>query len=78
VSRSPNYLLHKINVLSKAQNALREGPDASPPLNMRRALIFNASFVLAVGSLVFFLRGKQVRKELDEQMKTTQRPVTGV
>jgi MFS transporter, FLVCR family, MFS-domain-containing protein 7 len=58
-----------------AQNALREGPDASPPLNMRRALIFNASFVVSVGSLVFLLRGKQVRKELDEEKQTTAQPV---
>jgi hypothetical protein len=42
---------------------------------MRRALIFNASFVVSVGSLVFLLRGKQVRKELDEEKQTTAQPV---
>jgi hypothetical protein len=35
---------------------------------MRRALIFNGVFIAAAASLVFFLRGKQVRKEVDEQM----------
>ncbi|KAF9010646.1 major facilitator superfamily domain-containing protein [Cyathus striatus] len=39
---------------------VRAGEDASPPLNMRRALIFNAS-------LIFLLRGHQARKELDEK-----------
>ncbi|TFK68705.1 MFS general substrate transporter [Pluteus cervinus] len=50
-------------------NALRAGPAANPPLNMHRALIFNGSLVLPVTSLIFLLRGKQVRKELDEEMQ---------
>ncbi|KAF8650442.1 hypothetical protein AX16_005245 [Volvariella volvacea WC 439] len=51
------------------EGALRAGPDADPPLNMHRALIFNGVFVLISSLLVFFVTGKQVRRELDEQMK---------
>jgi len=49
------------------QDALRAGPTASPPLNMRNALIFNGTFMMVIGSSVFLIQGKQVRKELDEQ-----------
>ena len=49
------------------QGALRGGPDADPPLNMRRALIFNGVIVATISSLVFFIQGRQARKELDEQ-----------
>ncbi|KAF8894114.1 major facilitator superfamily domain-containing protein [Infundibulicybe gibba] len=49
-----------------AEGALRAGPSAHPPLNMRRALIFNGAFVSGAAALVFLLRGKQVRKERDE------------
>jgi hypothetical protein len=58
------------NVLSAtliAEGALRAGPDANPPLNMRGALIFRGSFIFATSSTVFFLRGNQARKELDER-----------
>jgi FLVCR family MFS transporter 7 len=50
-----------------AQNALRAGPDANPPLNMHKALIFNGVFTIVCSSLVFLVKGKQARKELDEQ-----------
>lgn len=49
------------------EGALRADENANPPLNMRRALIFNASFIMAASSLVFFLQGKQTRKRLDEE-----------
>ncbi|KAK7035498.1 hypothetical protein VNI00_011791 [Paramarasmius palmivorus] len=49
------------------QNELRAGPDANPPLNMRRSLIFQGSMVMVAGALTLLLGGKQVRKELDEQ-----------
>ncbi|PFH46175.1 hypothetical protein AMATHDRAFT_77780 [Amanita thiersii Skay4041] len=61
------------------ESALRAGPDAQPPLNMRRALIFNGTFVAVTASLVIFVRGKQERKQLDEDkirevnMRPTQR-----
>jgi len=49
-----------------SEGALRAGPDADPPLNMHRALIFHGAFILATASTIFLLRGKQARKELDE------------
>jgi len=50
-----------------SQQALRAGPDADPPLHLRRGSIFNGAWVLASALLVFLLHGKQVRKELDEE-----------
>lgn len=47
------------------QGALRAGSDGSPPLNMRRGLIFSGTFIMVVAALSILLRGKQVRKELD-------------
>jgi FLVCR family MFS transporter 7 len=47
------------------EGALRAGPDAHPPLNMHRSLIFSGTFIMVIASLSFFLHGKQVRKELD-------------
>jgi len=59
-------LLCVIFVLS--QNALRGSHAANPPLNMHRAIMFNGIWVFAVSLLVFFFRGRQARRELDEQM----------
>ncbi|KAJ7680271.1 major facilitator superfamily domain-containing protein [Mycena polygramma] len=56
------------------EGALRAGLDANPPLNMHRALIFNGVLVMATGSSVFFLRGKQTRKQLDQE--NSQRPIS--
>jgi len=50
-----------------SEGALRAGPDASPPLNMKRSLIF-AGVIVLVGSLsVFLLRGHERRKEMDKE-----------
>jgi hypothetical protein len=49
------------------EGALRAGPDANPPLNMHRALIFNGAVVLTVCASIFFIRGQQTRKELDQE-----------
>jgi hypothetical protein len=49
------------------EGALRAGPGANPPLNMRRALIFNGAVVMAISSTVFFLHGRQTRKQLDQE-----------
>jgi len=49
------------------EGALRAGPDADPPLNMRRALIFNGAIVMTAGASVFLLKGKQTRKQMDQQ-----------
>jgi len=40
---------------------------------MRRAIIFNGVWVLAITVSVFFLRGRQTRRELDEQMNEEQK-----
>ena len=50
-----------------AQTALRAGPDANPPFNMHRALIFNGAFIMTTAFLVFFIRGREARKELDQK-----------
>jgi MFS transporter, FLVCR family, MFS-domain-containing protein 7 len=49
------------------ENSLRAGPDADPPFNMHRALIFEGAFTLAVSATMVGLRGKQARRERDEQ-----------
>jgi len=50
------------------QGALRASPAASPPQNMHTTIIFNGVWVFTIATLVFFLEGKQARRELDEQM----------
>ncbi|KIJ67994.1 hypothetical protein HYDPIDRAFT_107555 [Hydnomerulius pinastri MD-312] len=51
-----------------AEGALRAGADASPPYNMQNALILHGSIVMAFAVLVFFVRARQARKEMDEVM----------
>ncbi|KAF9241533.1 major facilitator superfamily domain-containing protein [Melanogaster broomeanus] len=51
-----------------AEGALRAPATASPPYNMRNALILHGSVVVAFGTLVFFIRARQARRELDEVM----------
>ncbi|KIK67132.1 hypothetical protein GYMLUDRAFT_217102 [Collybiopsis luxurians FD-317 M1] len=48
-------------------DALRASPDASPPLNMRRGLIFNGVFVMTSVLSVWLIKGEQVRKKIDEE-----------
>ncbi|KAF9464950.1 major facilitator superfamily domain-containing protein [Collybia nuda] len=50
-----------------SEGALRASPKADPPLNMRRALIFNGTIIMISAASVLFLQGRQARKELDEQ-----------
>ena len=52
---------------STVEGALRAGPDANPPNNMHRALIYQGALVCAAVVWVFGLRGKQARRELYEQ-----------
>ncbi|KAH8994743.1 MFS general substrate transporter [Lactarius hatsudake] len=55
------------------QGALRaDRVTGNPPLNMHRAIVFNGIAVFAISLLVFFLRGRQTRRELDEQMNMQQ------
>ncbi|KDQ57437.1 hypothetical protein JAAARDRAFT_35153 [Jaapia argillacea MUCL 33604] len=49
------------------QGALRAGPNAKPPLNMKAALIFNAAFICVSVAFITVFRGKQARRERDEQ-----------
>ncbi|KAI0772495.1 MFS general substrate transporter [Trametes elegans] len=51
-----------------AEGSLREGPNANPPLNLHRAVIFQGVFVTAVVALVYLLEGKQTRRAVDEEM----------
>ena len=53
-----------------AESALRAGPDANPPLNMRNALIFHAAIICVVSLLILALKGKQNRRERDEMEAT--------
>jgi len=57
-------LLSIVFVLSAG--ALRAGPDAHPPLNMRKALIFMGTFAMAVCFSILLVRGEQKRKLMDE------------
>ncbi|KAJ7783079.1 major facilitator superfamily domain-containing protein [Mycena metata] len=54
------------------EGALRAGPDANPPLNMRRALIFNGALVMGISASIFFLRGRQSRKQIDRERQQQQ------
>ncbi|KAI0302742.1 MFS general substrate transporter [Russula brevipes] len=59
-----------------SQDALRASTTASPPQNMHRGIIFNAIWVFTISLLVVFLRGKQTRRELDEQMYEEQKTLS--
>ncbi|RXW22995.1 hypothetical protein EST38_g2878 [Candolleomyces aberdarensis] len=52
-----------------SQQALRAGPDAQPPLNMKRALIFNGVFCMVAAATVLLLKGEQNRKKVDEEKR---------
>lgn len=53
-------------IMILAESALRAGPGAKPPLNMRNALIFHGTIICVVSVLVFGVNGKQMRRERDE------------
>ncbi|CAE7152561.1 unnamed protein product [Rhizoctonia solani] len=46
-----------------------DSPSASPPSNMRKAFVFQASFVAACTVFIVGLKAKQTRRELDMQMQ---------
>ena len=48
-------------------NTRRAGPDTDPPLNMKRALIFNAAFISGTTLLSIPFTGAQTMRKLDEQ-----------
>jgi hypothetical protein len=47
--------------------ALRAGPDASPPLNMKKYLIFQGVIILVFCATILLLHGVQRRKVADEE-----------
>lgn len=50
------------------EGALRAPGIANPPYNMNNAIIFQGTVVVVFGVVVFFVRGRQARRELDETM----------
>ncbi|KAJ8473349.1 hypothetical protein ONZ45_g16329 [Pleurotus djamor] len=54
-------------VFTLAQSALRAGPNADPPFNMRHAIVFNGVALFAAAALSLFIKGDMRRKMLDEQ-----------
>ncbi|GJE88933.1 MFS general substrate transporter [Phanerochaete sordida] len=50
-----------------SESALRAGPDAHPPLNMHRGLVFQGALVCGTVVTVAGLRGRQARREMDER-----------
>lgn len=55
-------------ILILVEGALRAPSTADPPYNMRDALILHGCVVMVFSSLIFFLRAKQARREVDEAM----------
>ncbi|KAF9784690.1 major facilitator superfamily domain-containing protein [Thelephora terrestris] len=53
-------------IMVLSESALRAGPNAKPPLNMRNALIFHGTIICVVSLLTFGLKGEQTRRERDE------------
>ncbi|KAI0742681.1 MFS general substrate transporter [Daedaleopsis nitida] len=51
------------------EGALRAGPDANPPLNMHRAVIFQAALVTTAVASVYLVEGKQTRRSQDEDKR---------
>ncbi|KAJ8587443.1 MFS general substrate transporter, partial [Rhizopogon salebrosus TDB-379] len=51
-----------------AEDALRASATASPPYNMRSALVLHGVFVAVFSVLILFVRAKQARREMDERM----------
>lgn len=58
------------------QDALRASPAEIPPQNMHRAIIFNGVWTLAITMLIFPFRGRQARRELDEQKNEEQKTLS--
>jgi MFS transporter, FLVCR family, MFS-domain-containing protein 7 len=58
-----------LNVVFLAiENALRAGPSASPPLNMKNALLFQGVIILVVCLTILAIRGEQTRRGRDVAM----------
>ncbi|KAG8905723.1 hypothetical protein FRC00_013076 [Tulasnella sp. 408] len=46
---------------------LRASATANPPSNLNKQLILQGAFAISLAPLVFFIKGKQVRREQDER-----------
>lgn len=55
-------------ILILGEGALRAPSTANPPYNIHAALILHGCVIAVFGSLVFLLRAKQARREIDETM----------
>ncbi|KAH9948500.1 major facilitator superfamily domain-containing protein [Amylocystis lapponica] len=54
-------------IFTLSEGALRAGGAATPPYNMRRALVFQGCWVCAAVALVMLVQGRQTRREADER-----------
>ncbi|KAF8756923.1 MFS general substrate transporter [Rhizoctonia solani] len=63
----PLQLYGSLETCSHHECIKDDSPDANPPSNMFKSLIFQACFVAVVAVSVFGLKGQQTRRELDVQ-----------
>ena len=63
---------------SIAAGTLRAGPDAHPPLNMLKALIFMGVSAMVICSLIILVRGDQKRKMMDKEKLKESESVVGI
>jgi len=55
-------------ILVLGEGALRASSTANPPYNMNNALILHGTMIMVFGVIVFFVRARQARREMDETM----------
>ncbi|KAF8135477.1 MFS general substrate transporter [Boletus edulis] len=55
-------------ILILGEGALRASSTANPPYNMKNAIILHGTIVMVFAVLVFFVRAREARRELDEAM----------
>ncbi|KAI0726541.1 major facilitator superfamily domain-containing protein [Fomitopsis betulina] len=59
-------------ILVLVQNSLREGPSATLPYSMHRAIEFQGILVVVIVAFVLLLKGEQTRRVADEQAQVQQ------
>lgn len=65
-------LMHTYILASIVQNSLREGPSATLPYSMHRAIEFQGILVVVIVAFVLLLKGEQTRRVADEQAQAQQ------
>ncbi|KAG6372329.1 major facilitator superfamily domain-containing protein [Boletus reticuloceps] len=55
-------------ILILGEGALRASSTANPPYDMKNAIILHGTIIMVFAVLVFFVRARQARRELDEAM----------